>query len=105
VLVVPAAPGEAPDVATTGDPIFNRVWSALGAPAITVPAGAGPSGLPLGVQVVGLPGQDARVVASAAWIERALGGAAQSTSPTTRYTDITVAESGALRTFPPAPES
>ena len=105
VLVVPAAPGEAPDVATTGDPIFNRVWSALGAPAMTVPAGAGPSGLPLGVQVVGLPGQDARVVACAAWIERALGGAAQSTSPTTRYTDITVAESGALRTFPPAPES
>ena len=84
VLVVPSAPGEAPDVATTGDPVFNRVWSALGAPAITVPAGAGPSGLPLGVQVVGLPGQDARVVACAAWIERALSGSAQSTSPTTR---------------------
>ena len=71
-LVVPAAPGEAPDIATTGDPVFNRVWSALGAPAITVPAGAGPSGLPLGVQVVGLPGQDARVLACAAWIEEGL---------------------------------
>lgn len=104
VLVVPSAPGEAPDVATTGDPVFNRAWSALGAPAITVPAGAGPSGLPLGVQVVGLPGQDPRVVACAAWIERALSGAAQSTSPTTRYTDTTGAESAALQTFPHAPE-
>lgn len=76
-LVVPSAPGEAPAAATTGDPIFNRVWSALGTPAVTVPAGAGPSGLPLGVQVVGLPGQDARVLACAAWIEKALAGVAE----------------------------
>ncbi len=72
VLVVPAAPGEAPEVATTGDPVFNRAWSALGVPALTIPAGPGPSGLPLGVQVVGLPGQDAHVLACAAWIEGAL---------------------------------
>jgi amidase len=71
-LVVPAAPGEAPDVATTGDPIFNRVWSALGTPALNVPAGVGPSGLPLGAQIVGPPGQDARVLAAAAWVESAL---------------------------------
>ncbi len=76
-IVVPAAPGEAPDIATTGDPVFNRAWSALGTPALTIPAGAGPSGLPLGVQVVGLPGQDARVLACAAWIEQALAPAAQ----------------------------
>jgi Asp-tRNA(Asn)/Glu-tRNA(Gln) amidotransferase A subunit family amidase len=71
-LVVPSAPGEAPDIATTGDPVFNRVWSALGTPAITVPAGLGPSGLPLGVQVVGVPGHDARALACAAWVEAAL---------------------------------
>jgi Asp-tRNA(Asn)/Glu-tRNA(Gln) amidotransferase A subunit family amidase len=76
-LLVPSAPGEAPDVATTGDPIFNRVWSALGVPAITVPAGAGSSGLPLGVQVVGLPGQDAKVLACAAWVEQALAGSTE----------------------------
>ena len=71
-LLVPAAPGEAPEVATTGDPIFNRAWSALGVPAVTVPAGVGPSGLPLGVQIVGPPRQDARVLACAAWVEAAL---------------------------------
>jgi len=101
---MPSGSIEAPDLATTGDPVFNRAWSALGAPAITVPAGAGPSGLPLGVQIVGLPGQDARVVACAGWIERALSGAAQSNAPTDRDTDITGAESAALQTFPHATE-
>ncbi len=76
-LLVPAAPGEAPEVATTGDPIFNRAWSALGVPAVTVPAGLGPSGLPLGVQIVGPPRQDARVLACAAWVEAALARTAE----------------------------
>jgi amidase len=74
-LLVPAAPGEAPGVATTGDPIFNRVWSALGVPTVTVPAGLGPSGMPLGVQIVGPPRHDARVLACAAWVEKALAPA------------------------------
>lgn len=72
-LITPSAPGEAPALATTGDPIFNRAWSALGTPVVNVPAGTGPSGLPLGVQIVGLPTQDARTLASAAWVEAALG--------------------------------
>ena len=71
-LLVPAAPGEAPGIATTGDPIFNRAWSALGVPAVTVPAGVGPAGLPLGVQIVAPPRHDARVLACAAWIEEVL---------------------------------
>lgn len=74
VIVTPAAPGEAPDLATTGDPIFNRAWSALGTPVVCVPAGTGPSGLPLGVQIVGLPQQDKRTLACAAWVEAALLG-------------------------------
>jgi Asp-tRNA(Asn)/Glu-tRNA(Gln) amidotransferase A subunit family amidase len=76
-LLVPAAPGEAPEVATTGDPIFNRAWSALGVPAVTVPAGLGPSGLPLGVQIAGPPRQDARVLACAVWVEEALARTAE----------------------------
>lgn len=72
-LVTPSAPGEAPPLEATGDPVFNRAWSALGTPVVNVPAGTGPSGLPLGVQIVGPPGQDARTLACAAWVEAALG--------------------------------
>ena len=79
-LLVPAAPGEAPVAATTGDPIFNRAWSALGVPAVSVPAGVGPSGLPLGLQIVGPPGQDARVLACAAWVESTLARTAEGPS-------------------------
>lgn len=79
-LLVPAAPGEAPEVATTGDPVFNRVWSALGVPAVTVPAGVGPSGLPLGVQIVGPPREDAQVLACAAWVARVLSSTISSLS-------------------------
>ena len=73
VLVVPSAPGEAPQgIDATGDPVFNRTWSLLHTPAIHVPAGQGPNGLPLGVQIVGRIGDDARALACAAWVERAL---------------------------------
>jgi Asp-tRNA(Asn)/Glu-tRNA(Gln) amidotransferase A subunit family amidase len=78
-LLVPAAPGEAPEVSTTGDPIFNRVWSALGVPAVTVAAGVGASGMPLGVQIVGPPRHDARVLACAAWVEAVLAPATERT--------------------------
>jgi Asp-tRNA(Asn)/Glu-tRNA(Gln) amidotransferase A subunit family amidase len=69
-LIVPSAPGEAPaGLEATGDPAFNRIWTVLHTPAVNVPAGTGPNGLPLGVQVVGRPGDDAGVLACAAWVE------------------------------------
>jgi len=52
-LLVPAAPGEAPAIASTGDPVFNRMWSLLGVPALTLPVAKGPNDLPLGVQLIG----------------------------------------------------
>ncbi len=71
VLLTLPAPGEAPaDLTFTGDPIFNKVWTALGWPCVTVPCGKGPGGLPLGVQIVGPNGEDAKTLAAAAWIER-----------------------------------
>jgi Asp-tRNA(Asn)/Glu-tRNA(Gln) amidotransferase A subunit family amidase len=70
-LVVPSAPGEAPKgLESTGDPIFNKVWTLLHGPAVHVPLGKGPNGLPLGVQLVGRIGDDARVLACARWVER-----------------------------------
>ena len=38
-ILVPAAPGEAPaGLGNTGDPVFNRMWTLLGVPCITLPA-------------------------------------------------------------------
>jgi amidase len=72
-VLVPAAPGEAPEgLAYTGDPAFSRIWTLLGVPCISLPVGAGPGGLPLGIQLVGPVGGDARLLAVAAHVERAL---------------------------------
>lgn len=69
-IVTPAAPGAAPLVADgTGDPIFATTWTLLGAPAITLPLLEARNGMPLGVQVVAAPGEDARLLAVAAWLE------------------------------------
>ena len=72
VLTLPAT-GEAPTPETTGDPIFCSRWTLVGAPAVTLPAGRGPSGLPLGVQLVAGPGDDRRLLGAAAWAEGVLG--------------------------------
>ena len=73
ILTLPA-PGEAPlGLGFTGDPLFNRVWTILGWPCVTIPHGAGPNSLPLGVQIVGPASSDARTLAAAAWLERVLG--------------------------------
>ena len=73
-LLTPSAPGEAPEgLEWTGDPGFNFLWTALHVPCVTVPAGTGPGGLPLGVQIVGRRGEDRAVLAWARWTQAALG--------------------------------
>lgn len=73
ILVTPAAPGEAPvGLEWTGDPAFNLIWTSLHVPCVTVPAGVGPNGMPLGIQVVGPCGQDRAVLAWAQWVAAAL---------------------------------
>ncbi|MGN5239320.1 amidase [Rhodococcus sp. SJ-3] len=53
VLVTLAAPGEAPPIESgTGDPVFNKLASIVGCPAVGLPAGRGDEGLPLGIQVI-----------------------------------------------------
>ena len=73
-MLTPPAVGEAPGPATTGDPRFCTRWTLLGAPALSLPIGLGPHGLPLGLQVAGVPGGDTCLVATAAWVEAALPG-------------------------------
>jgi len=76
-ILVPAAPGEAPaGLGYTGNPVFNRMWTLLGVPCVTVPGHWGESGLPTGVQLVGRMHDDARLMACAAFLERALADTA-----------------------------
>jgi amidase len=74
VLLAPSAPGEAPGIESTGDPIFGLTWTLLHLPCLTLPYGAGASGLPLGVQVVGARGGDTAMFLHAEWTRRALAG-------------------------------
>jgi Asp-tRNA(Asn)/Glu-tRNA(Gln) amidotransferase A subunit family amidase len=74
-LLTPSAPGEAPEgLGSTGDAAFNFLWTMLHGPNVTVPAGEGPNGLPLGVQLVGRVGEDAALLGWARWLQGALGG-------------------------------
>ena len=67
-LVTPAATGEAPPtLRSTGTSVFNRVWTLLGLPCISLPCGVGSSGLPLGVQLVGRSDQDMQLLRWADW--------------------------------------
>jgi Asp-tRNA(Asn)/Glu-tRNA(Gln) amidotransferase A subunit family amidase len=75
LLLTPSARGEAPKgLASTGDSVFNRVWTMLGVPCITLPCGSGPQGLPLGVQLVSAIGQDTALLAHAYWAANQLPG-------------------------------
>ena len=75
ILVTPAAPGEAPEgLAATGTPVFNAIWTALHLPCITVPAGEGPNGMPLGIQIIGRLGDDRATLAWAQWVAAAVQG-------------------------------
>ncbi len=72
-LLTPSAPGEAPLGLATGDPVFNRQWTLLHVPCLSLPAGRGERGLPVGVQLVGRFQRDQELLAEARWIEAELG--------------------------------
>ncbi len=73
IATIPAT-GEAPEgLANTGDAVFASLWTQAGMPAVTVPSGRGPRGLPLGFQVVGRYREDERALQAAAWCEATLG--------------------------------
>lgn len=73
-LVTPPATGEAPATLTsTGDPTFCTLWTLCGTPALALPSGRGPHGLPLAMQLVGKPLGDTELLATAQWCAAALG--------------------------------
>jgi Asp-tRNA(Asn)/Glu-tRNA(Gln) amidotransferase A subunit family amidase len=67
-ILTPAAPGVAPVGEATGSPVFNSLWSLTGLPAVTLPLLTGEGGMPLGVQIVGAKGDDARLFRTANWL-------------------------------------
>jgi Asp-tRNA(Asn)/Glu-tRNA(Gln) amidotransferase A subunit family amidase len=68
-ILAPAAPGVAPrGLQSTGSPRFCTLWTFAGMPALNVPILTGASGLPLGVQLVGRRGDDARLLRLARWL-------------------------------------
>jgi Asp-tRNA(Asn)/Glu-tRNA(Gln) amidotransferase A subunit family amidase len=76
ILLTPSAPGEAPEgLDWTGEPTFNALWTALHVPCVTVPAGHGSTGLPLGIQIIGRRGEDRQILAWAQWVAAAVSAA------------------------------
>jgi len=69
-LLTPSAPGIAPvGLRSTGDPIFNGVWTLLGNPCMTYPVARSSNGLPLGVQVIGPVDADECLMATTKWMQ------------------------------------
>jgi len=72
ILTLSAA-GQAPlGLEATGDPVFCTLWTFLGVPAVSLPVLEGAQGLPIGVQVIGPRGDDARLLRSARWLVEAI---------------------------------
>ena len=68
-IITPAAAGEAPKgLESTGDPSFCTLWTLCGMPALSLPLMRGGNGLPIGVQLVGARGTDARLLRTARWL-------------------------------------
>lgn len=68
-IVTPATIGTAPKgLASTGDPLLATLWTYCGMPALSLPLASGENGLPLGIQLVGARGDDARLLRTARWL-------------------------------------
>lgn len=69
-ILTAAAPGPAPEgLTSTGDSIFNGLFTLTGHPAITLPLLQDARGLPVGVQLIGRRGEDGRLLRTARWLE------------------------------------
>jgi Asp-tRNA(Asn)/Glu-tRNA(Gln) amidotransferase A subunit family amidase len=65
-IITPSASGIAPlGLEATGDPVFCSLWSLVGFPSLNLPLLANSDGLPIGVQLVGAPGRDERLLRTA----------------------------------------
>ena len=69
ILLAPCVKGEAPGgLDSTGDPSLQAIWTILHVPAMSLPTHRGPRGLPVGIQLIGRPHDDQRLLACASWV-------------------------------------
>jgi len=74
LLLAPCVQGEAPaGLDSTGDPSFQAIWTILHVPTMSLPTHRGPSGLPVGIQLIGRRHDDQRLFACARWVCERLG--------------------------------
>lgn len=75
-IITPSATGPAPHgLGATGNPVFCTLWTFCGTPAINLPLLRAENGLPIGVQLVGRRGDDARLLRTARWLVETLEAA------------------------------
>ena len=71
LLLTPSALGEAPaGLTSTGDTSFNILSTWTYTPCVTLPVFTGPSGLPVGIQLIGHRNQDHRLLEGAQAVSR-----------------------------------
>jgi Asp-tRNA(Asn)/Glu-tRNA(Gln) amidotransferase A subunit family amidase len=64
-----------PGIEATGDPVFCSLWTLVGFPSLNLPLLANTNGLPIGVQLVGAPGRDERLLRTARTLVKQLAEA------------------------------
>jgi Asp-tRNA(Asn)/Glu-tRNA(Gln) amidotransferase A subunit family amidase len=72
-IITPAATGIAPKgLGATGNPAFCSMWTLVGLPSLSLPL-LEDDGMPIGVQLVGAMGDDARLLRNANWLVNKMG--------------------------------
>ncbi|MFM1939006.1 MAG: amidase [Burkholderiaceae bacterium] len=72
-IVIPSALGPAPaGLESTGDPIMSTLGTFCGLPCMNLPLLQTEEGQPLGLQLIGAPRQDAKLLRTANWLCQAL---------------------------------
>lgn len=67
-IITPPATGEPPNTLEfTGDANLCTIWTLCAVPAVSIPTGVGPNGMPMGLQVVGPYLKDCQTLQAAKW--------------------------------------
>jgi len=78
-FVVPATLGTAPRLDNSEESTrFQDLWNLCGMPVLSIPLFQSTSGMPLGVQLVGPPAGEARLLRTARWLEATVRGESSS---------------------------